>query len=234
MSRRPSTTRVLAGVAVAVLVVVALLFGFTVVSTEDEAASQVGFDPVAYVDGIWDDARTAITDSAVPLADVLSRIVPTDGKAAKADLTPVAQELGLITTGEALVFPVTATATVTDVDTASSRGTVGLAVDGYEGPIKVRAYIGTRLPSDESSIRDATGFIRFGDFRDQTEYGKVAAEINKRVVADLEAAGVAGEAAADLIGKQVDLTGAFTLRTFNQPRIDVSTIMLVPVALSVP
>ena len=157
-----------------------------------------------------------------------------DGKAAKADLTPIAQELGLITTGEALVFPVRGTATVTDVDTSSSRGTVGLAVDGYEGPIKVRAYIGTRLPSDESSIRDATGFIQFGDFRDQTEYGKVGAEINKRVVADLEAAGVAGDEAASLQGKQVDLTGAFTLRTFNQPRIDVSTITLVPVELSVP
>ena len=37
-----------------------------------------------------------------------------------------------------------------------------------------------------SSIRDATGFIEFGDFRDQTEYGKVASEINKKVVADLE------------------------------------------------
>jgi hypothetical protein len=32
----------------------------------------------------------------------------------------------------------------------------------------------------------------------------------------------------------VNLTGAFTLRTFNQPRIDVSTITLVPVELSVP
>jgi predicted lipoprotein len=220
---------------VALFVVAALLFGFTVVSTEEEAASQVGFDPVAYVDGIWDDARTAITESAAPLADVLTRIVPdADGKAAKADLTPIAQELGLITTGEALVFPVRGTATVTDVDTASSRGTVGLAVDGYEGPIKVRAYIGPRLPSDESSIRDATGFIQFGDFRDQTEYGKVAAEINKRVAADLEAAGVAGDQAASLEGKQVDITGAFTLRTFNQPRIDVSTITLVPVELSVP
>jgi predicted lipoprotein len=235
MSRRPSSARVVAGVAVALFVVVALLFGFTVVSTEEDAASQVGFDPVTYVDGIWDDARTAITEAAVPLADVLSRIQPADdGKAAKADLTPVAQELGLTTTGEALVFPVTATATVTDADTESSRGTVGLAIEGYDGPIGVRAYIGTRLPSDESSIRDATGFIRFGDFRDQTEYGKVAAEINKRVVADLEAAGVAGEAAASLVGKQVNLTGAFTLRTFNQPRIDVSTITLVPVELSVP
>ena len=235
MSRPTSRARVIGGVAVALFVVVGLLFGFTVVSTDEEAASQVGFDPMAYVDGIWDDARTAITESAVPLADVLSRIEPADdGKAAKAELAPVAQELGLITTGEALVFPVTATATVTDADTESSRGTVGLAVDGYDGPIKVRAYIGTRLPSDESSVRDATGFIKFGDFRDQTEYGKVAAEINKRVVAGLEAAGFSGEAASSLVGKQVDLTGAFTLRTFNQPRIDVSTITLVPVELAVP
>ena len=57
-------------------VVVAVLFGFTAVSTKEEAASQVGFDPVTYVDGIWDDVRTAITDNAVPLADVLNRIMP--------------------------------------------------------------------------------------------------------------------------------------------------------------
>jgi predicted lipoprotein len=235
MNRRPSQARTLAGAVIAILVVAAVLFGFTVVSTEEDVASHVGFDPVAYVDGVWDDVTTAITDEAVPLADVLARITPdASGKAAKADLTPIAQELGVVTTGEALVFPVHATGTVTDVDTATSKGTIGIQVDGYDGPIKVRAYIGTRLPSDESSVRDAVGFIQFGDFKDQTEYGKVAAEINKRVVAGLEAAGVAGEAAGSLAGKTVDLTGAFTLRTFNQPRIDVGTITVVPVALSVP
>jgi predicted lipoprotein len=220
-------------VLIGLLVVVSLLFGFTVVSTEQEAASRRGFDPVAYVDGAWDDVRTAITDGAVPLADVLNRIQPdASGKATTDQLTPIAEELGLITTGEAHVYRVHATGTVTDVDTKSSRGSIGLAVDGYEGPIKVRVYVGTRIPSDESSIRDAAGFIAFGDFRDQTEYGKVASEINKRVVADLEAAGVAGEAAQSLSGRKVDVTGAFTLRTFNQPTIDVSTITLVPVSLA--
>jgi predicted lipoprotein len=233
MTRRLTPARVVSAVAVVAVVVVALVFGFTVVSTEEEAASRVGFDPASYVDGVWDDVRSAITDNAVPLADVLNRIQPdAGGKAPKADLLPIAQELGLVTTGEALVYRVKATGTVTDADVDSSRGSIGIQVDGYDGPIKVRAYVGTRIPSDESSIRDAAGFIKFGDFREQTEYGKVASEINKRVVADLEAQGVGGKSAADLVGKPVTLTGAFTLRTFNQPQIDVSTIDLVPVELA--
>lgn len=233
MNRRVTPARAIGIVAVVAFVAAALLFGFTAVSTEEEAASQQGFDPVAYVDGVWTDIRTAITDNAVPLADVLNRITPdAKGKALVEDLTPIAQELGLVTTGEAHVYRIKATGTVSDVDTKSSKGSLGLTVDGYDGPIKVRVYVGTRIPSDESSIRDAAGFIEFGDFKEQTEYGKVASEINKRVVADLEAAGVAGEAAQSLSGRKVDVTGAFTLRTFNQPTIDVSTITLVPVSLA--
>ena len=233
MNRRPTPARIAGAIAIIAFVVVALLFGFTAVSTEQDAASNVGFDPVTYVDGIWDDITSAIAEGAVPLADVLNRITPdADGKAATEDLTPIAKELGLITTGEAHVYRVNATGIVTDVDTASSRGSIGLKVDGYDGPIKVRVYVGPRIPSDESSIRDASGFLEFGDFTDQTEYGKVASEINKRVVAGLEAAGVAGEAAKTLEGKPVKVTGAFTMRTFNQPRIDVSSVMLVPIEVT--
>ena len=225
--RRPATGVLVTVVAVVVFAVVALLFGFTVVSTEDEAALSVVFDPVSYVDENWATIRAAISDEAVPLADVLARFQPdAAGKAAVDDLTPIAEELGLITTGEAHVYRVNATGTVSDVNTETSRGTLGLTVDGYDGPITVRAYIGTRVPSDESSIRDGTGFIEFGDFKDQTEYGKVASEINKRVVAELE-----GLDAEGLVGQRVTLTGAFTLRTFNQPSVDVSQIVLVPVAI---
>jgi predicted lipoprotein len=233
MNRRLSPARTVGVVAIVAFAVVAVLFGFTVVSTEEQAASRVGFDPVTYVDGIWDDVQAAIGDNAVPLADVLNRITPdAQGKAATEDLTPIAQDLGLITTGEAHVYRVQTTGTVTDVDTESSRGSLGLQVDGYDGPIKVRVYVGTRIPSDESSIRDAAGFIEFGDFKEQTEYGKAASEINKRVVTDLETQGVAGESAQALLGKPVTVTGAFTMRTFNQPQIDVSTITLVPVELA--
>lgn len=216
--------------AVAVFAVVALLFGFTVVSTDEKAALNVQFDPVAYVDETWPTIQTTITDNAVPLADVLNRIEPdANGKATKESLTPIASELGLITTGEAHVYRVHATGTVTDVDTETSRGTIGLLVDGYEGPIEVRVYVGSRIPSDESSIRDATGFIEFGSFRDQTEYGKVASEINKKIAEGLETV------RTDVVeGQQVTFTGAMTMRTFNQPTIDVSQLSIVPVEIATP
>ena len=230
MNGKISRTLATAIGVVAAFVVVSLLFGFTVVSTEEEAALNVEFDPAAYVDGVWDDIQLTITDGAVPLADVLNRITPdADGKAATESLTPVAEELGLITTGEAHVYRVNATGTVTDVDTETSKGSIGLAVDGYDGPIKVRIYVGTRIPSDESSVRDATGFIKFGDFREQTEYGKVASEINKKVIENLETLDTEG-----LEGQQISMTGAMTMRTFNQPQIDVSELRIVPIEVEAP
>jgi predicted lipoprotein len=214
--------------AVAIFAVLALLFGFTVVSTEEEAALNVVFDPVTFVADNWDDVQTVIRDEAVPLADVLNRMAPdAAGKATTESLTPIAQELGLITTGNAHVYRVNASGTVTDVDTETSRGTLGLTVDGYEGPILVRVYVGSRIPSDESSIRDASGFIQFGDFREQTEYGKVAAEINKKVLENIEAVDVAA-----LVGQPVSVTGAFTLRTQNQPSVDVSQVSIVPIEIA--
>jgi predicted lipoprotein len=214
--------------ALAVFVVLAVLFGFTAVSTEEQASLNVQFDPVTFVADSWDEVQTVITDEAVPLADVLNRFTPdADGKATTESLTPVAQELGRITTGNAHVYRVTASGTVTDVDTETSKGTLGLTVDGYEGPITVRVYIGSRIPSDESSIRDATGFIEFGDFREQTEYGKVAAEINKKVLENLESVDL-----ASLVGTPVTVTGAFTLRTQNQPSVDVSQVSIVPIEIA--
>jgi predicted lipoprotein len=212
---------------VVIFLVLAGLFGFTAVSTEEQSAMNVQFDPATFVADSWDDVQTVFKDQSVPLADILNRITPdASGKATTESLTPVAEELGLITTGNALVYRVNATGTVTDVDTETSKGTLGLQVDGYEGPIQVRVYIGSRIPSDESSIRDATGFIEFGSFKDQTEYGKVAKEINTRVLADLE-----GLDLASLVGKPVTITGAFTLRTQNQPAVDVSQISIVPISI---
>jgi hypothetical protein len=117
--------------AVAVFAVLAVLFGFTAVSTEEEAALNVVFDPVTYVADSWDEVQTVIRDEAVPLADVLNRMAPdANGKASTESLIPIAEELGRITTGNAHVYRVTATGTVTDVDTETSKGTLGLAVDG--------------------------------------------------------------------------------------------------------
>ena len=228
MRERASPGMAIGIAAVVVFLVVSLLFGFTVVSVEEEESLTVEFDPVTYVDDNWEAVRTAISDNAVQLANVLNEFEPgPDGIIATEELTPIAEELGRITTGEAHVYSVTGGGTVTDVDVESSKGSIGLALDGYDGPVNVRFWIGTRIPSDESSVRDATGLIEFGDFRDQTEYGKVAKEINSKVVDALEDLDK-----ENLVGQHIDFTGAFTLRTFNQPTIDVSEIQVVPIEVT--
>ena len=225
MRERVSPGAAVAIVAVAVFAVVALLFGFTVVSTDEEAALTVEFDPAAYVEDNWDAVQLAIKEDAVPLADLLNAIEPgADGQIATEELMPVVAAMGSELSGEAHVYRVTGTGTVTDVDVESSKGSIGIDVDGYDGPIEVRAWIGTRIPSDDSSVRDATGFIEFGDFRDQTEFGKVAKEINSKVVENL-----AGLDTENLAGQNVDFTGAIGLRIANRPTLDVSELDIVPI-----
>ncbi len=105
-----------------------------------------------------------------------------NGTASKDSLIEIAKKYGLITVGEAHVYMVKGSGKIVSVNTETSLGTAEVALDGYSGPIKVLLYIGTRIPSDDTSVRDALGFITLGNFKDQTEYGKAGSEINKRVL----------------------------------------------------
>lgn len=215
------------------------IFGFTVVSTEDLIrggktsgwAHDVGFDKVAYVDEIWESkVIPTILEEAHELPDVLKDMVPDeDGFMQKEELILIAEEYGLITMGEAHAYMVKGTGEVTNVDTESSTGTIELSLDGYTGPVKVILYIGPRIPFDESAVRDSVGFIKFGDFREQTEYGKVGTEINKRC---LERIGLS-ENADSLQGKTISFYGAFTIRTFNLVIIEMKEIYIVPIEIDV-
>jgi predicted lipoprotein len=182
-----------------------------------------------YVDGIWDSKLLpTFNEKAVELSKILSEIeVDADGTASKEILTAIAQNYGLITDGEAHVYMVKGSGKITNVNTETSLGTVEVALDNYDGPIKVLIYVGTRIPSDETSIRDAVGFISFGDFKEQTEYGKVASEINKRVLS--QALGNLDK--NSLEGKAISFQGAFNIRTFNLVQIDVKEIHIVPVEI---
>ena len=95
--------------------------------------------------------------------------------------------------------------------------------------IMVRLYTGPRIPSDETAVRDAVGFLNFGDFRSQTEYGKVASELNKLIVKQV----LGGVDLANLVGKTISFTGAIGIRTFNVLDIDLSKVTVVPVSLQV-
>ena len=229
MKIKPS--KIILIVAAIPLIFLAGRYGFTVVSIEEanQTVQDEAFDPVAYVEGIWDSQiLPSFEENAVDLSSVFVEMEPdVDGTALKEDLTAVAEKYGLITLGEAHVYMVKGSGKVVAVNTETSLGTAEVALEGYDGPIKAMLYVGTRIPSDESSVRDAVGFITFGDFKEQTEYGKVASQINKHVLEN-----VLDVVDRDsLVGKTISFQGAFTIRTFNLPQIDISEILIVPVQI---
>jgi predicted lipoprotein len=194
-----------------------------------EAAEQ--FDAPTFVAGIFDSRVVpTVQEKAVDLASILNQFQIDDkGIAKKDDLIPVAEQNGLITVGEAHVYMVKGQGVVTEVDTESRVKTMTVQLEGYDGPIKVRLYTGPRIPSDETSVRDAVGFLNFGDFRSQTEYGKVASELNKTIVNQV----LGGVDVPNLVGKTIAFTGTFGIRTFNLLDIDLSQVTVVPITLQV-
>jgi predicted lipoprotein len=220
-------------VVLAVLVMFVLFgrYGFTVVKIADEekAAKSEAFDPAAYVDGIWaSQLIPAFNQKAVELPKILGEMQPdANGTAPKESLVPIAKKYGLITVGEAQVYMVKGSGKIVSVDAETSLGTAEIALDGYSGPIKVLLYIGTRIPSDETSVRDAVGFITFGNFKEQTEYGKVGSEINKRILAEV----LNTVDRKNLLGKTISFEGAFNIRTFNLLQIDLKEIKIVPMQI---
>jgi predicted lipoprotein len=229
--KRITLFKIVFGLAVLVLFVLIGRYGFTVVKIEDvdKAIQSQAFDQVTYVDGIWSSKiLPAFNEKAVELPKILSEMQPEpDGTTTIDSLTAIANKYGLITVGKAHVYMVKGSGRIAIVDTATSLGTVEVALDGYSGPIKVLLYIGTRIPSDETSVRDAVGFINFGDFTEQTEYGKVGSEINKRVLTQV----LEPVDRNSLMGKTISFKGAFNIRTQNMLQIKLNEIRIVPVEI---
>lgn len=228
------------GLLVAMLLLSALLLlvvsackPYTIVTVAEATRIAEGeaFDAVSFVEARWDDITSTILDKGVDLPTILTAIKTDAAKmTTKDDLQSVADQFGLTTEGNAQVFMVKGQGNVIDVNTEKSTGFMTLDLDGYDGPITVKFYIGRRIPSDETSVRDAVGFITFGDFREQTEYGKVGRELNKRVLAEV----LDSLDTETLMGKTVSFYGAFTIRTQNIPGdIDISEIVITPIQLEI-
>ena len=67
------------------------------------------------------------------------------------------------------------------------------------------------------------------DFEDQMQYGRVAAIINRRVIAET----LAPLDVDALPGKRVTFRGAFSVRTFNLVSIDLSAVSIIPTYIDV-
>jgi len=225
------TFKIIIALVVFLLLALAGSYGFTVVKIEDvqKAAQSEKFDAVAYVDGIWDSKLIpAFDEKAVELSKILSEIeVDANGAVSKESLIPVTKKYGLITGGEAHVCMVKGSGKIVSVKAETSLGTAEVALDGYEGPIKILLYIGTRIPPQDTSVRDSVGFIQFGDFPSQEPYGAAASEINNHVLKTV----LGSIDKESLAGKSITFKGAFSIPTFNRIQIDAKEIKIIPVEI---
>jgi hypothetical protein len=76
-------------------------------------------------------------------------------------LPPVAERYGVITYGEEYIYMVKDSDRIVKFGTrfGARIGTAEVALDNYEGPIRVLLYIGPRIRNDDTSMRDAVGFV---------------------------------------------------------------------------
>ena len=178
----------------------------------DEAGKPTGtnetFDPVAYVDGIWDSSVVpTIQESATDLPTLLSAIEENAEAAKELYGHQAASEssYNFIVTGAGQVLAV-------------ESGNMLVDLAPFDGEAEVAVRLGPAFTGTE--LRDSLDFIRFGDFKNVLEYADVSNQLNARVrttvVNDINKETV--------VGKQITFYGAFALK-------DANDIVIVPVIL---
>jgi len=169
-----------------------------------------GADPKAYVADNWASKIVpTVHDKAVDVTTVAAAIAKDPAAAGK----QYGHQSG---TGSPFAYMVKGEGTVTDVDTSVPTGPMTVMV----GDTKVTIATGPVIAG--TAIRDAVGFISFGDFTNQIDYADVANQINAKVKTEV----IAKSDVKGAKGKKVAFYGAFSA-------LSPGTIFLVPTELTV-
>jgi predicted lipoprotein len=188
--------------------------GIVVYEKDGQAgAGATAADARSYVAGNW-------TAKIVPTVHDKAVDVTTVAAAIEKDADAAGKEYGhQAGTGSPFAYMVKGTGTITKVDTSVPTGPVTVEVPRTGGkPLTVTIATGPVIAG--TAIRDAVGFIAFGDFTNQIEYANVANQINDKVKTEVVAR-------ADLKeGAKVTFHGAFSA-------LAGGSIFLVPTELEV-
>jgi predicted lipoprotein len=200
--RAPARRRLsprLIGIALAVVVMAAILLDTTYEKgdVKTTASGRKAFDPATYGRDTFPKAIDALEKDAVPLPDLLADLRKDPAAASKQyghreGTSPYA----FATKGQGVAGKARA-------------GLMEVKVRGVPESTRVSLQIGPAI--NGTSIRDAVGFVKFGQFTNQVEYADAATALNQQVKARV----LKGKSAASLAGKQVSFLGAFTLITPN-------------------
>lgn len=185
------------------------------IGEEGKYTGEVEFNAGEDVAGIWDSAALPeLTGKAVELGTFLTE--------ANGDLKSLADKYGKYSMGTSgtLNYTVMGTVTVKEVNTEKKAGYMTVSLDGYNGPVAIKLQIGTVYKG--TAVRDALDIIKFEDYKNQVDYAAVSQSIHNiiqtTVIDKLDL--------NNLIGKQLDFTGCFTVDKEDE-------ILITPVALTV-
>jgi predicted lipoprotein len=205
---QPAVVKRAIWIAVAVIALLLVVLGTKVVPNDDpRAQSDVAFDPATFGAETFPAVRDGVIDRAVDAA-TLAQAIAEDSEAA-------AEEYSMPSSGGP-VYSVT----FTGVAGEGQSGIYPISVEGLPEDLLVRVQTGPAI--NGTDLRDATGDIQFGQFRNQIEFQNAAAALNEEVKTQV----LADVDTAALEGQTVQVTGAFTL-------VNPAAWLVTPVELSV-
>ncbi|KAM9862817.1 hypothetical protein ACI1US_01312 [Leucobacter sp. BZR 635] len=195
VARKPLSAAARRGVWIGVVVVViaGLALGTRVVPSDDPLAQgTIVFDPATFGGENFPAVQEGVSElatDAVTLADAIA-----------ADAAAAGEEYAVQSSGGP-VFSVTFTGTVGE----GQSGIYPVEIEGLPDDLLVRVQTGPAINGTE--LRDATGDIEFGQFKNQIEFQNAAAALNDVLKTEV----LDSVDTASLAGKTIEVTGAFTL-----------------------
>jgi predicted lipoprotein len=194
-ARRSISPRVI-GIALVVVIVAAMALDTTYKKAgETTATGREAFDPARYGQETYPKAVAAIEDAAVPLRELVAAI--------REDPDAAGEQYGK----RQGTSPYTFSTTAEGVAGKAEGGLMPVRVKGVPEGTTVSLQIGPAI--NGTAVRDAAGFIEFGQFTNQVEYAAAATALNEQVKQQV-LAGVDRDA---LDGQRVSFTGAFSSLT---------------------
>jgi predicted lipoprotein len=196
-------------IALAVLVVAAMAVDTTYREPgETTATGRAAFDPAAYGAETYPKVQQTLQDAAVPIDELIPALVK--------DQEAASRQYGKRQGSSPYSFSTTGTGTAGKAE----NGLMPVEVDGLPKSTTVSVQVGPAL--NGTALRDAAGFIEFGQFTNQVEYAASATGLNDQVKKQV----LKGIDPASLDGKRVSFVGALSPLT---PQV----ITITPVKLEV-
>ncbi|WP_279483626.1 DUF2291 domain-containing protein [Aureimonas sp. SK2] len=208
-SRRKGASRaplIVAVLGVALVAAMAYDTRIVTIGGEHDVQAEV-FSPETFGASAFPEIRESVEARAVDAAQLSSELA--------ADKAAATEKYG-VSGGTGPVFPVTFTGMVGE----GKSGVYKVSVPGMPAETTVRVQTGPAI--NGTDLRDATGTIAFGQFKNQIEYQNAGAAINDQMKKDV----LAGIDNTALTGKTITVTGVFRL-------VNPKNWMVTPVAMSV-